>query len=530
MQRLQHTHYPSFATTVALVNTGGGNKRITKGINHNYGSNSRRNNNDIINHYNDINIQNNGNDLRIGNHRHNSNNRNMDFYLWEEQVDFQDSSTEMFVPTSMTNEENRKLQFGIPNPGIRNQQDNEDEDESRYYSDYEIVDYEESEEEWADDFPIDDHGILEMGDHKALIPEVVVAECPTSFDIDSPSFLDFLENEHLYHDEDNHVDCLDEDCEDNHDDHDNHEDDQRNCLEDHSHNSYNNHDHHDHHEEEEEESIYGDHDDDDENDCHKIDCHRRHHEMHHTCELCDHLCVHDRVNYLDGLSSISTLESCVSTITSPPSTLCEEERCQHFTASSIQLALKYSISDWLLTGEVLQAVCPINHRKKTQPVYWQVHIALLPFKKQRVKTQYKATSTPIFNEEFQLVNIAKKALCQYSVRFRIYGRYSRYRRKHLAGECEVHLGILEKKQGFELREWRTLSRDGVCGDDQSVRSNRSHQSFMSEQSIKSEECERSERRDSRSSSSSDSSSGKSTDTECDKKPKKLCKLCDDVLM
>ena len=89
-------------------------------------------------------------------------------------------------------------------------------------------------------------------------------------------------------------------------------------------------------------------------------------------------------------------------------------------------------------------------------------MTLLPFKRQRRKTRYKSTTTPIFNEEFVLEEIAKQALCQMSVRYRVYGRYGRTGRKRLAGQCEVELGTLIYKQDNMLYEWMTLHKGGGC--------------------------------------------------------------------
>jgi len=88
------------------------------------------------------------------------------------------------------------------------------------------------------------------------------------------------------------------------------------------------------------------------------------------------------------------------------------------------------------------------------------HITLLPFKKHRFKTKYKSSSTPIFNQNYEVENIAQQALTQLSVRYRIYGRSGRGGRKKLAGETEVELSAITQMEDMIIKDWRVLRRRG----------------------------------------------------------------------
>lgn len=136
-----------------------------------------------------------------------------------------------------------------------------------------------------------------------------------------------------------------------------------------------------------------------------------------------------------------------------------EEFGEELSPSRIQISIEYDPKKWCLAVGAKQAECLITTGK--EKMYWQVHITLLPFKKQRFKTRYKSSSTPIFNQTFDIENIAQQALSQLSVRFRIYGRPGRAGRKKLAGETEVELSHIMQMEDNIIKDWRVLKRKTV---------------------------------------------------------------------
>jgi len=147
-------------------------------------------------------------------------------------------------------------------------------------------------------------------------------------------------------------------------------------------------------------------------------------------------------SFMSGLSSVTTNA---------------EEFGDELSPSRLQIFIQYTPKQWMLTVGVKQAECLLTPEKQHN-TYWQVHMTLLPFKKDRFKTRYKSTSTPVFNDSFDVDNIAKQALTQMSVRYRLYGRAGRTGRKKLAGEVEIELGCLTHKQDNMIKEWRILKR------------------------------------------------------------------------
>ena len=120
----------------------------------------------------------------------------------------------------------------------------------------------------------------------------------------------------------------------------------------------------------------------------------------------------------------------------------------------LQINIKYDPDKWTLTIGCRQAECVLNTVEHTS--YWKVHMTMLPFKKQRFKTQTRTSLTPIFNQSFTINNIAKQVLPQMSIRYRLYGRTSESGTKKMAGELIVGLGPLFDYENYEIEEWRTL--------------------------------------------------------------------------
>ena len=132
-----------------------------------------------------------------------------------------------------------------------------------------------------------------------------------------------------------------------------------------------------------------------------------------------------------------------------------EEFGPEVSPGRLQVSLEYDKRNWTLIVGVKQADCLLHTGK--DKVYWQVHVTFLPFKKHRFKTKYKSTSTPMFNQTFEVDEIAEQALSQLAVRFRVYGRLGKTGKKKLAGESIVDLDFMQGAQGKKT-EWHILKR------------------------------------------------------------------------
>ena len=155
--------------------------------------------------------------------------------------------------------------------------------------------------------------------------------------------------------------------------------------------------------------------------------------------------------------SMESFKSITSTASSTASYISDIH--DEFNPFRIQTYLKYNQNDWTLSGGVKQAACPVSKKYKERTTYWQVHLTLLPLRKQRFKTKYRSTGTPIFRESFQFVDVPKQALSQLSLRYRLYGRFKRTGRKMFVGEVVVELSNLlytinNEKDG----EWWEMGR------------------------------------------------------------------------
>ena len=132
-----------------------------------------------------------------------------------------------------------------------------------------------------------------------------------------------------------------------------------------------------------------------------------------------------------------------------------EEFGNELSPGRLQTTLEYDKRNWTLRVGVKQADCLLHTVK--EKVYWQVHVTFLPFKKHRFKTKYKSTSTPIFNQTFEVEEIAQQALSQLAIRYRMYGRIGKTGKKKLAGEIVVDLDSMQGAQN-KVTDWHILRR------------------------------------------------------------------------
>jgi len=168
----------------------------------------------------------------------------------------------------------------------------------------------------------------------------------------------------------------------------------------------------------------------------------------------DNDCVESR----DRLSSSYSIDSFMSDSSAVSNNTFAPELYNEAKPTRIQIYLKYNQRSWLLTVGVKQAECSLTSVDRRRRIFWQVHMTLFPYKRHRHKTSYKSSLTPIFNQSFDIEEIATHALTQMSVRYRMYGRIGLTGRKKLAGEVEVELGCLIEQQDYIVKEWRSLKK------------------------------------------------------------------------
>lgn len=69
---------------------------------------------------------------------------------------------------------------------------------------------------------------------------------------------------------------------------------------------------------------------------------------------------------------------------------------------------------------------------------WQVHLVLLPMKKQRAKTGIQRGACPVFSEAFKFNHIESEMIANYAVRFRLY-LVRRIKKERIVGEKVFYL-------------------------------------------------------------------------------------------
>ncbi|XP_026861628.2 synaptotagmin-14b isoform X1 [Electrophorus electricus] len=86
---------------------------------------------------------------------------------------------------------------------------------------------------------------------------------------------------------------------------------------------------------------------------------------------------------------------------------------------TLDVAFEYDSSEQYLAVTVTAAT-DIPFLKSTGNISWQVHLVLLPTKKQRAKTGVQRGPCPMFTETFRFSRLERDALGDYAVRFRLY--------------------------------------------------------------------------------------------------------------
>ncbi|XP_024912603.1 synaptotagmin-14b isoform X3 [Cynoglossus semilaevis] len=104
---------------------------------------------------------------------------------------------------------------------------------------------------------------------------------------------------------------------------------------------------------------------------------------------------------------------------------------------TLDVAFEYDSSEqWLAV--TVTAATDIPALKQTGNISWQVHLVLLPTKKQRAKTGVQKGPCPVFTETFKFSRVEQEALGDYAVRFRLYS-IRRMKKEKVLGEKVFYL-------------------------------------------------------------------------------------------
>ncbi|XP_031435605.1 synaptotagmin-14 isoform X2 [Clupea harengus] len=104
---------------------------------------------------------------------------------------------------------------------------------------------------------------------------------------------------------------------------------------------------------------------------------------------------------------------------------------------TLDVVFDYNSKDQRLAVTVT-AVTDIPPLKRTGNISWQVHLVLLPTKKQRAKTGIQKGPCPVFTETFRFSHIETEMIGNYAVRFRLYS-IRRMKKEKVLGEKVFYL-------------------------------------------------------------------------------------------
>ncbi|KAE8586961.1 hypothetical protein XENTR_v10021818 [Xenopus tropicalis] len=133
----------------------------------------------------------------------------------------------------------------------------------------------------------------------------------------------------------------------------------------------------------------------------------------------------------DNSSVCSPEDQTESTIT-PPVPYVPISKC-----GDLDVTLEYKPSSQKLTVTVLEAK-DIPDKERSGVDSWQVHLVVLPSKKQRGKTTTQKGSLPVFNETFTFNKLVPEEMPNHALRFRLYAVHKMNRVK-MMGEKLYHL-------------------------------------------------------------------------------------------
>ncbi|KAK7150668.1 hypothetical protein R3I93_011804 [Phoxinus phoxinus] len=115
---------------------------------------------------------------------------------------------------------------------------------------------------------------------------------------------------------------------------------------------------------------------------------------------------------------------------------------------TLDVAFEYDPGEQRLAVTVTAAT-DIPTLRSTGNISWQVHLVLLPTKKQRAKTGVQKGPCPVFTETFRFSSVEQEALGDYAVRFRLYS-VRRMKKEKVLGEKVFYLTKLNMQGKLAL--------------------------------------------------------------------------------
>ncbi|XP_073494810.1 synaptotagmin-16 isoform X2 [Phyllobates terribilis] len=151
---------------------------------------------------------------------------------------------------------------------------------------------------------------------------------------------------------------------------------------------------------------------------------------------------HDATDNSSGWSQEEQVDDLASPITHVPISKCGD----------LDVALYYKAASQKLTVTIMDAK-DVPDKDRSGVNSWQVHVVLLPSKKQRGKTAIQKGSQPVFNETFTFNKLELEEIANNALRFRLYAVHKRIREKMMG---EKLLSLKKVKPDEEIRKTLVL--------------------------------------------------------------------------
>ncbi len=104
---------------------------------------------------------------------------------------------------------------------------------------------------------------------------------------------------------------------------------------------------------------------------------------------------------------------------------------------TLDVIFNYNSSDQRMSVTIT-ALTDIPSLKRMGNISWQVHLVLLPTKKQRAKTIIQRGPCPVFTETFHFSHVESEMIGNYAIRFRLYS-IRRMKKEKALGEKVFYL-------------------------------------------------------------------------------------------
>ncbi|KAM9708750.1 synaptotagmin-16 isoform 2-T2 [Menidia menidia] len=155
----------------------------------------------------------------------------------------------------------------------------------------------------------------------------------------------------------------------------------------------------------------------------------------------------DKNEATDSSSTLSPEQEQAPNVEVSSNPVCSSPRPLISKCGDLVLSLEYCPGSEKLLVRVVSAL-DIPDKARSGMDSWQVHMVLLPSKKQRHKTTVQKGSTPRFDETFRFSRLEPSDLQMSAIRFRLYALGGRMSRERMMGEKILHLGGIKQDGGM----------------------------------------------------------------------------------